>query len=48
MDVETSKKGAFIKYMKDKQIKDLLSSHYEHVDLRGAVLIDGHHVFEHY
>ena len=47
MDKESSKKrDAFIKYMeKDKQIRDLLSSHYEHVALRGAVLIDGHHVF---
>ena len=47
MGVETSKKrDTFIKYMeKDGQIKDLLSPHYEHVDLRGAVLIDGHHVF---
>ena len=47
MDLEPSKKrDAIIKYMeKDKQIRDLLSSHYEHVALRGAVLIDGHHVF---
>lgn len=30
---------------KDREIKDLLYPNYEQVELRGAILIDGHHIF---
>lgn len=46
-DVEKSQKiKSFLKrFDKEQQIKSELLKHYEKVDLKGAILIDGHHVF---
>lgn len=41
MDIEAFK----IRMEKDRQVKEWLYPKYEHLELRGAVLIDGHHVF---
>lgn len=38
-------KGFIKRIEKWAEIRDRLRSHYESVDLRGAVLVDGHHVF---
>lgn len=43
--MEEKRKKLIEKYQKTSEIKSLLHSNYETIDLRGAVLIDGHHLF---